>query len=507
LPAQAAAAIDTAERALPGVQDPNLRAEWTATVTLARGHLAVATAPSAAVPLLTDAYAYFTRHQTAFRLASILLDRGRAFRATGKPAEARRDWDAAASIIEDQQPAVRVEQLRVSRFNALWDVFAELERADKTDAAAGLASSERARARALLDSLAPDQRAVPLAGAALWTWLPPDTAAVVYSVLPEELLVWIVDRSGPRLREVPITAGALDALVGQALDGIAAGQVEDLRPLSALLLRDLPPGRPDATLLIVPDGPLHFLPFAALPLPGTSARLVETWTPVVTPSLSVARTLAQRVGARAAGSHVLLVGYEGDAASGLPLLRGVDRELEALRQAYPRAEVLRGSAATADAFARAAATSALIHVAAHGVLNLAYPSRSHILLAGPPDAQPLTAPRIAALTLEANPTVVLTACDAARGRVYRGEGQLSLARPFLIAGAASVIAAQMPVSDVTAPAFDADLAVRLTHDRDGPRALAAVQRAWIARHAPERDWAVFSVMGSIEPGRQVTRWQ
>lgn len=494
--ALARAAIETAAALVPAVADSVTRAEWTAEVKLARGRLEAARAPAAAIPNLSEALAFFDQEKSSVRMASVLLERGRAYRALGDPVSARRDWEAAASLVENQRPEVREAQLRISRFSALWDVFAELERASRSSPAESLTASERARARQLLDSLAPGQRSTPLTAPGLWSWLRPGDVAVEYSALPDELLVWTVDHDGPRLREVPIGAAALDVLVRRAVDGIRDGTDAGVDELSRLLLEGLPSGGPGGTLLIVPDGPLYLVPFAALRVPGTTTRLVERWTPVSTPSLSVARTLAERSQPRATSARVLLAGYSGTGEAGLPVLRGVQRELDAVKAVYTDATVIEGPAATSDAFLGLAAGSSIIHVAAHGVVNLAYPSRSYIQLAPGGEGGSLGPARIAAMKLGASPVVILSACDTGRGRVYRGEGQMSLARAFLVAGASSVVAAKYGVDDAVAPSLQAALHVRLARGVSGPEALAASQREAIGAGVKSGDWAVFTAIGS-----------
>jgi CHAT domain-containing protein/predicted negative regulator of RcsB-dependent stress response len=67
--------------------------------------------------------------------------------------------------------------------------------------------------------------------------------------------------------------------------------------------------------------------------------------------------------------------------------------------------------------------------------------------------------------------VVLSACSTAEGRSYRGEGVIGLARAFLAAGAASVLVTLWPVNDVSTAAFMESFYAALHAGRSSEQAL------------------------------------
>ena len=89
--------------------------------------------------------------------------------------------------------------------------------------------------------------------------------------------------------------------------------------------------------------------------------------------------------------------------------------------------------------------------------------------------------------------MVLGACETASGQTYRGEGPLTLARPFLIAGAASVVAALWRVPDRNASRFLLGFHSLVAQGISPGLALATIQRH--ADSSTQRNWAAFVLIG------------
>jgi CHAT domain-containing protein/tetratricopeptide (TPR) repeat protein len=89
----------------------------------------------------------------------------------------------------------------------------------------------------------------------------------------------------------------------------------------------------------------------------------------------------------------------------------------------------------------------VLHLAAHGYVDLEHPQRTGIGLAfGPDGGGYFTLSDVLDLDLDAR-LVVLSACETAAGQVRKGEGVESLAMAFLHAGARGVVASLWQVSD------------------------------------------------------------
>jgi CHAT domain-containing protein len=154
--------------------------------------------------------------------------------------------------------------------------------------------------------------------------------------------------------------------------------------------------------------------------------------------------------------------------------------------------VLVGPAATIEALrASIRPDTTCLHLAAHGIYNPHAPDRSGVRLA---DGW-LTVGRVAGLPLN-GATVVLSACDGARGTVAPGEDVHGLARAFFRAGACSVVASVWPAEDRSTPALMSALHRRLARGVAGPEALRRAQRD-IRCHAESTvSWAGFVVAGA-----------
>ncbi len=141
------------------------------------------------------------------------------------------------------------------------------------------------------------------------------------------------------------------------------------------------------------------------------------------------------------------------------------------------------------------ATYAIVHFATHAVVDVADPARSAILLASDATTDGLLTPaEIATLDLSGR-LVVLSACRTAAGEAIGGEGPLSLARAFLRAGAAAVVASRWPLrDDEAAKFFDA-------FHRAGGQGATVAAAARVARRArfeagsPAALWAGVAVIG------------
>jgi CHAT domain-containing protein/Tfp pilus assembly protein PilF len=256
-----------------------------------------------------------------------------------------------------------------------------------------------------------------------------------------------------------------------------------------------------ARLVLVPHAELHYLPFAAL-VQGEGGRfLVERYELAVTPSASVWLALGERP-ARA-GKGVLALAPRPDR---LPAAR---REVAAIPPlAGGDVRVLRGSAATEDAFRREAGTRRVLHLATYGVLNKPNPLFSFVELAqgGVHDGR-LEVHEVFGLDLAAD-LVVLSACQTGLGSgaladVPAGDDWVGLTRAFLHAGAARVVASLWPVEDEATAALMERFYEALAAGAEPAWALSLAQRALLVRPGTAHPfyWAGFvAVEGSRRAG-------
>jgi CHAT domain-containing protein/Tfp pilus assembly protein PilF len=235
-------------------------------------------------------------------------------------------------------------------------------------------------------------------------------------------------------------------------------------------------------LIVVPDGPLQYLPFESLlasdPLassPGDlqDAYLIARWGVSYAPSVSVLASLRSRKPV-AVEDRIDWVAFADPIipgavipAEGEALVRGLgDQSSWRWRQlAGARAEVRRIEALFGDGEAlvflgdlagerefkseSAVGRARYLHFASHALVDSQTPDLSAVLLAPAGDGTEdglLQTHEILKLDLNAE-LVVLSGCETALGRQVRGEGLVGFTQAFLFAGARAVAASLWPVED------------------------------------------------------------
>ncbi len=376
--------------------------------------------------------------------------------------------------------------------------------------------------------------------------MPPGRALLEYWLGRERAYVFVVTRgsfSAVSLGETP----QLVAQVAALRAAIVGLQPPDrLAPPSHRLYLELVEPALALTagadeLIIVPDGPLHFLPFEALvtasAAPGVAfgdlSYLGNRAVISYAPSATVLATLGTpRADPAAAGSpaaaplhlvaladprHDRPVTLDCDPArlDGAPVARGLRaRSLEPLeasreeavaitRRYGDRARVYQGAEATEARVKHSAelASAEMLHFAVHGVICETLPERSGLVLAlddDPTEDGLLQVREIFGLRLAAE-IVVLSACDSGTGKLVSGEGVMGLARAFFYAGVPTTVVSLWPVSDRSTAELMESFYEHLDAGDDTAQALQKARRGLIeagGRHAAPFYWAPFVVLGS-----------
>jgi CHAT domain-containing protein len=282
--------------------------------------------------------------------------------------------------------------------------------------------------------------------------------------------------------------------------------------LSRMLLGPVAPFLAHRRLVVVADGALEEIPFAALPVPGDPAgcpaapALVDGHEIASLPSAATLLTQRRLLAGRHPAPGWLAVVADPVYARGrLPATAQEAAEITAGLPA-DRVLVARGPAASRQTVTGGALRGfRILHLAAHGVLNPEQPLLSALALAerdaaGRPVPGTLPAHEIYDLDLPAE-LVVLSACETARGREVPGEGLVSgLPRAFLHAGAARVLVSLWAVEDRATR----DLMVRFYRGLLGQglppaQALAEAQRSLRQEGRPPSQWAGFVLLGDWRP--------
>ncbi|MFO1419640.1 MAG: CHAT domain-containing protein [Candidatus Competibacteraceae bacterium] len=251
--------------------------------------------------------------------------------------------------------------------------------------------------------------------------------------------------------------------------------------------------------IIVPHGPLHYLPFAAL-RPEGGKFLIERVAITINPSTSVWFHNQASTPNNPKRALALLAP---DLQSGdLPPLPGSAQEATALTQAFAGPDalrLLRGKEATESALRERVSLADVIHLSTHGN----FPQRDaidfHEILLTPAggDDGHLTAREIRALDLSRASTVVLAICNGGLYNIGPSDEPYGLVPAFLVAGSDTVIATLWPLNDGSGQTFVSELYKTLPA-KGAAEAIRRVAVGFIEEEQLIRRWAAFI---SIGPGR------
>ncbi len=382
-----------------------------------------------------------------------------------------------------------------------------------------------------------------------------DTLLLAYALGEERSFLWVVSRDSlvshvlPPGSEIDDLARRVHQLMPRShVPGVRRQASNAIEDLSQAVLAPAAGQLESQRLLIVGDGALHYVPFAALRLSpraegeGVQQPLLVNHEIVHLPSASVLALLRRELVERPSAPALLAVvadpvfelddpriqGVASGAGSGtgpIPTpIWGADLEqatrdygipsgspggdgaapfpFERLPFASVEAEAILALAPEAESF-RAMGLQAdrdlilsgrleryrIVHFATHGLLNARHPALSGLVLslvdeAGRPRDGLVRLHEIFDLRLSAD-LVVLSACRTALGKEVRGEGLLGLTHGFFYAGAARLVVSFWSVSDrATAELMTRFYRGMFRRDLPPAQALRAAQLSMLA----ETEW-------------------
>lgn len=370
-----------------------------------------------------------------------------------------------------------------------------------------------------------------------------DTLLLEYALGRERSYLWVVTNDKIHAFTLP-PRDQIETLARQFYLAVSAPQTppdkssgHDGRALSQMLLGPAVPLLGRKRLLIVGEGMLQYLPWAALPVPSDTATPLVVQHEIV--NLPSSLTLAalrretarrpitapftaaifadpvfnaddERLAKRSAAQTFLtppaprtLNDLRATTRDGWPRLPFTANEAETLRRLLPmrQSQIVVGFAANYEAVTNPALSRyRIIHFATHGFADTQQPELSGLVLSlvdeqGQPRNGFLWAYEIYNLNLPTD-LVVLSACETALGKEVRGEGLMSLTRGFMYAGATRVVASLWKINDSRTSDLMADFYRNLLQSQMSPAAAlrAAQITAWRKGRAP-RLWAAFTIQG------------
>lgn len=355
--------------------------------------------------------------------------------------------------------------------------------------------------------------------AALFRKFSPDEAVLGFHLGPQRSYLWTLTDRGMTIHTLAARPH-IAALVPPLREAIEQNSAA-LRPLSEQLyqelFRDLPPAvRARRRWLLMPDGELFQVPFAALRDPA-AGYLVQNHSVQILPGLwMLSRTQNfanwagpfigigdpiynrgdQRLPRR---TSLLPVRPTSVTREGIILNRLVNSASElnvcarSFAPASSRTLLLGADAHWEQVRALLPQRPSVLHFATHVVPSSDSEQESLIALSLTPTGEPeLVTPEMIAACDARSRLVVLSGCRSGSGAIKPGEGLMGLTRAWLLAGAGSVLATYWPTLDDSGQllaGFYESLAARHPHPAD---ALQAAQQAALALndfHSEPRYWA------------------
>jgi CHAT domain-containing protein len=252
-------------------------------------------------------------------------------------------------------------------------------------------------------------------------------------------------------------------------------------------------------LIVVPHGPLHYLPFSAL-MDGDGKFLIQKSAVSIAPSASIWLLLTGRTGI---ARHFVAFGNPLLNRPDLPSLGSSETEVHQIAESLVQLDtkdkdVYVQAQATSERFLSEAPRCHLLHVATHGEFPDANALDRHGILlaqAGKDDGA-VRASAVRELNLSSTRLVMLSVCNGGLYRIGPADEPYGLMPAFLQAGSQNVVGTLWKVEDSYGRLVATEFYKNL---KSGPaEALRQASLVLIEQDQPVRRWASFV---SVGPGR------
>jgi CHAT domain-containing protein len=275
--------------------------------------------------------------------------------------------------------------------------------------------------------------------------IPADEALVEYYYDDETLFVFVLSRQG--LQVVQTGLADLGVQARALRDAVATPQSEAWLPLAQRLYRQLVgPVEPllagRTKLIVVPQGVLHYVPFAALH--DGERFLLDKYAFRLLPSASVVKYLHGQQSRKPGG--ILAFGNP-DLGDPKYDLKYAEEEAREIIRTVPQSRAVLRKEATEAALRDNAAGYNYLHFATHGEFNADAPLDSALILAKDATSDGLlTVSKLYSMRLDID-LATLSACETGLGKIANGDDVVGLTRGFLYAGASTIVASLWQVDD------------------------------------------------------------
>jgi CHAT domain-containing protein len=330
-----------------------------------------------------------------------------------------------------------------------------------------------------------------------------DEALLEYFFVSNGLMTFVLRRDGIQVHFSPISADTLFARVSNVRYRMERTlSIEDqcrelFHTLIAPVVKYLSGVK---SLIIVPEGSLHYLPFAAL-RDKEGTYLIDNYALSFAPSASVflfCRNQAEQKPSFTDFPVLALVNPSTD----LPLesLFFAEKEAVTLSGLFPGAVTLQALEAAESKLRIMAPNTGLLHIASHGVFDSKNPEFSTLFLApqGNSDGR-LEMHEIFGLHLDNCSLITLSACESAMGGISGGDEIIGLNRAFIYAGSPRVLSTLWEVDDLSTAVLMKKFYRHIKAGLSPSEALRLAQQHVRQHiHSHPAYWAAFVLTG--EPG-------
>ena len=267
-------------------------------------------------------------------------------------------------------------------------------------------------------------------------------------------------------------------------------------------------------VIIVPEGPLWLVPYAAL-LDNESKYLCESFSVRLIPSLTTFKLIFDSSEEQHSRTGALLVGdpwvAEITDSRGIPLmpqLQFAKEEVELIGKII-KVTPLTGKEATKAQVLKELSSVQLVHIAAHGSMEAGEialtPEPARTSLMPTKEDYMLTMTNVLSVHLRAR-LVVLSCCHSGQGEV-KAEGVVGIARAFMGAGARSVLVTLWAIDDEATLEFMKRFYYHLVEGRSASESLNQARKCLkeSEKFSDVKYWAPFVLIGddvTLEFGKE-----
>lgn len=264
-------------------------------------------------------------------------------------------------------------------------------------------------------------------------------------------------------------------------------------------------------LIIIPDEEIGWLSFDAFiknePAPGQKDYeglhyLINDYTFSYGYSSSLIFNKSRKFNA---GAKVYAFAPDYDtskAGGGAAALHGTGIEIESIYHGFSGIKFT-GNEATKAKFIASLKNPVILHLAMHSMSDSTNSKYSYLLFDTHKEKDGKLYNYEISLKRIISPMVVLSACNSGTGTLYFGEGLMSLARSFTLAGAASVIKTAWDINDVASAAVMTSYYQYLSKGNEKNEAMRQAKLDYLKNSSPEFThpyfWAAYQVLGDNTP--------